>query len=140
MGNKFRKAPRNRPGSQTRRDSISSLDSDTISPSEEANYTATARRKSVFAEAYNPEEDELDEKTVSHAPRPLMTYVCPVMTPRKPAANFQTDRRPRLSVIEFGPFHHQWASNWKKASFYSAVPGGHYPSFYAFNGRTWQVE
>lgn len=57
MGNKLRKGGR--------RNSISSDDSD-ILPPEEANYTATARRKSVFAEAYNPEEDEEDEKTVVH--------------------------------------------------------------------------
>jgi len=29
-------------------------------------YTATGRRKSVFAETYNPEEDEVEEKTIVH--------------------------------------------------------------------------
>ena len=31
---------------------------------DQPSYTAVGRRKSVFAEAYNPEEDEDDEKTV----------------------------------------------------------------------------
>ena len=44
----------------------SSTDSDGSSLPDGTSYTAIGRRKSVFAEAYNPEdEDEMDEKIVS---------------------------------------------------------------------------
>ena len=59
MGNTTRKFRR-------RKSSTDSDASDSSSTADGTSYTAIGRRKSVFAEAYNPEdEDEMDEKIVS---------------------------------------------------------------------------